>query len=177
MEKSHIPPNANATSESSHLLLNLEPFPLHLLFSPTLPLSACHSKHRPQPPVPITSTVPTMSAQQRIHLNPRGPQPPTNTQGYTPNAGNPYRPNPSSGMGMGAGGGGADGDVLGQVKAWSSKVEDLIESYTQVSPLPASRGGCQAGRGVQGGSMRGALWDGDVGKGNEHLPPSEGQLA
>ena len=46
--------------------------------------------------------------------------------GYTPD---PVRPRNASGMGAGSGG----DDLLGQVKAWSSTVEDVIETYTQVS--------------------------------------------
>jgi len=69
-----------------------------------------------------------MSATQRIHLNPNAPRGPT-TGGYQPQP-QSYRPNP-----MGPIGGQGGNDFLGQVQAWSSKVEDLIEAYTQVSRL------------------------------------------
>ena len=67
-----------------------------------------------------------MSATQRIHLNPNAPRGPV-SGGYTP-AASAYRPN--SGPTIGAQGG---NEVLGQVQALSSKVEDYIEAYTQVS--------------------------------------------
>ncbi|KAK1921576.1 ER to Golgi transport-related protein [Papiliotrema laurentii] len=65
-----------------------------------------------------------MSATQRIHLNPNAPRGPV-SGGYTP-AASAYRPN--SGPTIGAQGG---NEVLGQVQALSSKVEDYIEAYTQ----------------------------------------------
>ena len=67
-----------------------------------------------------------MSATQRIHLNPNAPRGPV-TGGYQP-APASYRPDPVSSYSPSGG-----NEVLGQVQAWSSKVEDLIEAYTQVS--------------------------------------------
>lgn len=67
-----------------------------------------------------------MSATQRIHLNPNAPRAPMmggSGQGYTPD---PVRPR-SHGAGVGP----QDEDFLGQVKAWSAKVEDVIEAYSQ----------------------------------------------
>lgn len=77
-----------------------------------------------------------MSAQQRIHLNPNAPRAPMMGQGYAPDS---YRPNPMASQGAGGG-----DDALSQVKAWSSKVEDLIEAYTQVS---RATGRCAGRRG------------------------------
>jgi len=76
-----------------------------------------------------------MSAQQRIHLNPNAPRAP---MGYTPDPTPSYRPNTSPANVP-------SNDMLGQVQAWSSKAEDLIEAYTQVSshflPLSSAIGG------------------------------------
>ncbi len=66
-----------------------------------------------------------MSAQQRIHLNPNAPRAPAMNQGYTPNTTPSYRPNPTVNNT-------SSNEMLGQVQAWSSKAEDLIEAYTQV---------------------------------------------
>ncbi|RSH92187.1 hypothetical protein EHS25_008602 [Saitozyma podzolica] len=63
-----------------------------------------------------------MSAQQRIHLNPNAPRAPMMGGGYTPDPVRPRSPN------QGINGG---DDVLGQIKAYTSKVEDMIEAYTQ----------------------------------------------
>jgi hypothetical protein len=51
-------------------------------------------------------------------------------QGYTPNPGptSSYTPNNNLGSGN-------NNEMLGQVQAWSSKAEDFIEAYTQVSTL------------------------------------------
>jgi hypothetical protein len=75
-----------------------------------------------------------MSATQRIHLNPNAPRAPMmggmaggmsgGGGGYTPD---PVRPRSGGQMG------GQGGDVLSQVKVWSSKAEDAIETYSQVS--------------------------------------------
>jgi hypothetical protein len=87
-----------------------------------------------------------MSATQRIHLNPNAPRGPT-TGGYQPQP-QSYRPNP-----IGPIGGQGGNEMLGQVQAWSSKVEDLIEAYTQVrfaalAHPGAARGGCLSSPGV-----------------------------
>jgi hypothetical protein len=69
---------------------------------------------------------------QRIHLNPNAPRAPMMGQGYqpTPATSTPsYRPNSNTARGAGG-----QNEVLGQVQAWSSKAEDLIEAYTQVRP-------------------------------------------
>ena len=71
-----------------------------------------------------------MSAQQRIHLNPNAPRQPMMGQGYTPNP----APRSTSGVGIGA----DDDSPWTQIQKWSSKAEDLIEAYTQVSGVPAS---------------------------------------
>lgn len=60
---------------------------------------------------------------QRHHINP------------TPTAYRPtpsYQPDPIGKTGSGLGGGGND-DFLAKIKGISSKIEDLIEGYTQVS--------------------------------------------
>lgn len=66
-----------------------------------------------------------MSATQRIHLNPNAPRAPMMGGGYTPEA---VRPR-SGGSGMNGGG----DDVVSQIKRWSAKAEDAIETYSQVS--------------------------------------------
>ena len=74
-----------------------------------------------------------MSAQQRIRLNPDAPRAPMMGQGYSPDPTPSYRPNPiSSGMDNAGGDG-----LVGQVQAWSSKAEDMIEAYTQVCETPS----------------------------------------
>ncbi len=64
-----------------------------------------------------------MSAQQRIHLNPNAPRAP---MGYTPDPTPSYRATPTSSNAQA-------NDLLSQVHKWSSKAEDLIEAYTQVT--------------------------------------------
>lgn len=68
-----------------------------------------------------------MSATQRIHLNPNAPRAPMmggGGGGYTPEA---VRPRSGGSVG-------GDGqDVVSQIKRWSSKAEDAIETYSQVS--------------------------------------------
>lgn len=69
-----------------------------------------------------------MSAHQRIHLNPNAPRAPMMNQGYSPDPTPSYRPNSSTPTPP-------TNEMLGQVQKWSSKAEDLIEAYTQVSWL------------------------------------------
>ena len=56
-------------------------------------------------------------------------------QGYSPNPAPSFRS--TSGVGIGA----DDDSALAQVQKWSSKAEDLIEAYTQVSGTLAPGGG------------------------------------
>jgi hypothetical protein len=80
-----------------------------------------------------------MSAQQRIHLNPnapRAPMMPSMGGGYQPDPIGRRSPSGHRGGSGGMGGMGGDGDdLLGKVQKFSSKVEDVIEAYTQVSVL------------------------------------------
>lgn len=69
-----------------------------------------------------------MSAQQRIHLNPNAPRAP-----MMPSMGGGYQPDPIGRRSSpGHVGGRSENELLGQVQQWSSKVEDVIEAYTQV---------------------------------------------
>jgi len=75
-----------------------------------------------------------MSAQQRIHLNPNAPRAPMMPMGggYQPDPIGRRSPSGHRG-GAGLGGSGGGDDLLGKVQQISSKVEDVIEAYTQVS--------------------------------------------
>ncbi|WVQ98081.1 hypothetical protein IAU59_005203 [Kwoniella sp. CBS 9459] len=69
---------------------------------------------------------------QRIHLNPnaaRQQQPMMG--GGIGGAGGGYQPDPISRPTPSSYNQGGDDNLLGQVQAWSSKIEDLIEAYTQ----------------------------------------------
>lgn len=73
-----------------------------------------------------------MSATQRIHLNPNAPRAPMMSHGgggggggYTPD---PVRPRSGGRAGPQSG----DDDLLATVKGFTSKVEDIIETYSQV---------------------------------------------
>lgn len=66
----------------------------------------------------------TMSS-QRIHLNPNAPRAPMMNQGYQPDPIGNRRPQGQR----------SENEVLARVQDVSSKVEDAIERYTQVSPL------------------------------------------
>ncbi|WVR04652.1 hypothetical protein IAU60_001663 [Kwoniella sp. DSM 27419] len=70
---------------------------------------------------------------QRVHLNPNAArQQQQNMMGG--GVGGGYQPDPISRQApysYNAGGAGGQDNVLGQVQAWSSKIEDLIEAYTQ----------------------------------------------
>lgn len=62
---------------------------------------------------------------QRIHLNPNAPRAPMMNQGYQPDPIGNRRPQGQR----------SENEVLARVQDVSSKVEDAIERYTQVSPL------------------------------------------
>jgi hypothetical protein len=72
-------------------------------------------------------------AQQRVHINPN------QIPGYRPTPMQSYMPDPigrrpgAGGPGSGYNSTGGSDDFLAKVKGFSSRMEDMMEAYTQVS--------------------------------------------